>query len=113
MLNDGSQQDVIIVHAGIDPKIDLSSQETKTMITLRNLMDENNPKGEAWAKVWSGKELIVFGHDAKRGIQREEFAIGLDSGCVYGKKLTGIILPEREFVSVDATREHCPIKKKV
>ena len=62
--------------------------------------------------MWQGPELVIFGHDAKRGLQQEENAIGLDSGCVYGKKLTGIILPEREFVFVNAVREHCLIKEK-
>ena len=52
--------------------------------------------------MWQGPELVIFGHDAKRGLQQEEYAIGLDSGYVYGKKLTGMILPERQ----------CLIKKK-
>mmetsp|Transcript_20613 Transcript_20613/g.44778 ORF Transcript_20613/g.44778 Transcript_20613/m.44778 type:complete len:375 (+) Transcript_20613:164-1288(+) len=107
--NNNANQDVIIVHAGLDSTIDLESQETTTMITVRNLIV--NGMSKAWAKIWQGPELIIFGHDAKRGLQREEYAIGLDSGCVYGKKLTGIILPERQFVSVDALREHCTIKK--
>jgi len=108
-------QDVVIVHAGLDPSIPLEQQETQTMITLRNAIAadaDGGNKPKAWAKLWRGPELVIFGHDAKRGLQQEEYAIGLDSGCVYGKKLTGLILPERELVSVDAVREHCPIHKK-
>lgn len=108
--NNDAKQDIIVVHAGLDPAVNLQKQETKTMVTVRNLIV--NEKLKAWAKVWQGPELVIFGHDAKRGLQREEFAIGLDSGCVYGKKLTGIILPEMELVSSDAGAEHCPIKKK-
>eukprot|EP00584_Thalassiosira_punctigera_P025437 CAMPEP_0172548468 /NCGR_PEP_ID=MMETSP1067-20121228/17745_1 /TAXON_ID=265564 ORGANISM="Thalassiosira punctigera, Strain Tpunct2005C2" /NCGR_SAMPLE_ID=MMETSP1067 /ASSEMBLY_ACC=CAM_ASM_000444 /LENGTH=262 /DNA_ID=CAMNT_0013335687 /DNA_START=332 /DNA_END=1120 /DNA_ORIENTATION=- len=121
MLNYGSvreknEQDVIIVHAGLDPAIHMEKQETKTMISVRNLIiDDNNGTAalKAWAKVWRGPELVIFGHDARRGLQQEDYAIGLDSGCVYGKKLTGIILPEKEYVSVNAVREHCPIEEKV
>eukprot|EP00581_Thalassiosira_minuscula_P003440 CAMPEP_0183743746 /NCGR_PEP_ID=MMETSP0737-20130205/65376_1 /TAXON_ID=385413 /ORGANISM="Thalassiosira miniscula, Strain CCMP1093" /LENGTH=450 /DNA_ID=CAMNT_0025979375 /DNA_START=239 /DNA_END=1591 /DNA_ORIENTATION=+ len=108
-------QDVVIVHAGLDPSIPLEQQETQTMITLRNAIAadaDGGNKPKAWAKLWRGPELVIFGHDAKRGLQQEEYAIGLDSGCVYGKRLTGLILPEREVVSVDAVREHCPIRKK-
>ena len=111
MLTNDAKQDVIIVHAGLDPAVDLDQQETETMIILRNIIVDGASK--AWAQMWQGPELIIFGHDAKRGLQREEHAIGLDSGCVYGKKLTGIILPELEMVSVDAVAEHCPIKKRV
>ncbi len=67
---------------------------------------------QPWAKVWNGPQLVIFGHDAKRGIQIEDYAIGLDSGCTYGKKLSGIILPRKDIVSVDAEMIYCPIIKK-
>lgn len=108
----GRERDVIVVHAGLDPVVELERQDIKTMVTLRDLKTADGGESKAWAKVWEGPELVVFGHDAKRGLQIEPHALGLDTGCVYGKKLTGVILPERELVSVDAIREHCPIAEK-
>lgn len=105
------EEDVIVVHAGLDPSIDLEDQETDIMVNARNLPTAEGGS-KPWAKIWPGPQLVIFGHDAKRGLQREEHAVGLDSGCVYGKRLTGIILPELELVSVDAVRVHSPIKKK-
>ena len=57
-----------------------------------------------------GPQRVVFGHDARRGLQRYDgdWAIGLDTGAVYGKQLTGLIYPQRKVVSVKA-QEHCPI----
>jgi hypothetical protein len=62
-----------------------------------------------WASVWKGPQRIIFGHDARRGLQRYDgdWAIGLDTGAVYGRQLTGIILPQRKLISIP-TREHSP-----
>lgn len=110
-------EDVIVVHAGLSPNVSLNDQQTKTMTTIRDMIsisDESNGQEsiESIAKAWRGPELVVFGHDAKRGLQQEKYAIGLDTGCVYGKQLTGIILPERTLVSVDALEVYSPINEK-
>ncbi|KAL7501802.1 hypothetical protein ACHAWX_000364 [Stephanocyclus meneghinianus] len=126
--------DVLVVHAGLSPNIGIEEQNIKTMVTVRafKAMHKHNTTEESnnnallyyenydpsqidqtpipWANAWTGPELVIFGHDAKRGTQVQTHAIGLDSGCVYGNKLTGIILPEKKLVSVDAAKVYCPIK---
>jgi hypothetical protein len=127
--------DTIIVHGGFIPGVELDSQEIETMINVREVTPvckvedvvgfkyhERKDGHEAivsdglvckeprpWANVWKGPERVIFGHDARRGLQRYEgdWAIGLDSGAVYGRGMTAIILPERRLVSID-TQEHCP-----
>ena len=51
-----------------------------------------------WGKVWSGPEHVIFGHDAKRGLQTHTYVTGLDTGVCHGKQSTGIILPDRRLV---------------
>ena len=76
------------------------------MLTIRSIKADGTPSkrvdGEPWASLWPGPELVVFGHDAVRGLQMYEHAVGLDTGCVYGGRLSGYLLPERRLVQVDA-----------
>ena len=126
--SDSFDRDILVVHAGLIPNVSLDNQDIKTMVTVRNLTHiqnngDNSMKQYEYynlsntedipipvAKAFSGPELVVFGHDAKRGIQLEKHAIGLDSGCVYGNKLTGIVFPEKELVSVNASRIYSQVK---
>ena len=128
--NPDTTGDVVVVHAGLIPGVALSEQTTTTMVTLREVVVEssssrssdtstisnnnnNNNSRVPWASVWSGPDTIVFGHDARRGLQQYPWAVGLDTGACYGKQLTGLVLPERTIVQVEALDVHCPIGDKV
>ncbi|KAF0717938.1 Aste57867_2000 [Aphanomyces stellatus] len=106
------QVNAMVVHAGIVPGVSLEEQSLGHLYKMRFLKRssistvtalETKEEGSAlWATQYDGPKLIVFGHDAKAGLQDTPFALGLDTGCCYGKKLTAVILPERRLVSVPA-----------
>jgi len=94
-----------IVHAGVKPGIPLNKQDPDDLLHLRELS-----AGLPWYAEYKNPKLIVFGHWAKRGLVIRENAIGLDTGCVYGGKLTACVLPGRQIVSVDAKKNYSPAK---
>lgn len=94
----------LVVHAGIKPNIPLKMQCRDDLLLLRTL-DE---KGTPWHESYAENKLIVYGHWARQGLKIKPNSIGLDSGCVYGNKLSAVILPEREIVSVSAKKKYCP-----
>ena len=103
------QHNACVVHAGLEPGVPLGEQQKKICLTLRSFDERGRPSNRAregvpWASRWVGPPLVLFGHDALRGLQTYPQAIGLDTGCVYGQFLTGLWLPEKRFVQVRAKR---------
>jgi hypothetical protein len=96
----GLSREHLVVHAGLEPGLPLTEQTVETMTTIRNI--DNQP----WATTHQGPSHVVFGHDAKRGLKLYNYATGLDSGCVYGKKLTGLLLPQNQLLAVPAKAEY-------
>jgi bis(5'-nucleosyl)-tetraphosphatase (symmetrical) len=84
--------------------------------------------GKWWVEVWNQQQedraenermTVVYGHDSKRKIQMKSYSIGLDSGCVNGKKMTALVLQPKDGgkgLRATALEHHlvsvsCPDKK--
>jgi polynucleotide kinase-phosphatase len=55
-----------------------------------------------WASEYRGKAIVVYGHTPVPEAQWLNKTIDIDTGCVFGGKLTALRYPEEELVSVDA-----------
>lgn len=97
----------IIVHAGVRPSIPLSQQDPKDFTELRTLgEDRTNRDGVPWYSEYQGPKKVIFGHWPSAEPRTGPFALGIDSGCVYGFELTAYILETEEFFRVKAAREY-------
>lgn len=101
----------LVVHGGLLPGVALEAQPRHVLLNLRSITADGKPStrvdgGAPWASTYRGRRRVLFGHDALRGLQRYPRALGLDTGCVYGKRLTGAWLGADELVWVDAKREY-------
>ena len=54
---------------------------------------------------------VVFGHWSAMGLLMRDDVIGLDSGCVWGGKLSAVCLEDRRLLQVDCP-EYRPVKEK-
>ncbi len=62
---------------------------------------EDCPEGYSpWDDLVSQDTLIVHGHWARRGHYRNDTALGLDSGCVYGGPLTAWCQDEDRIIQI-------------
>ncbi len=60
-----------------------------------------------WAAEYRGSATVVYGHTP---VPEAEWLTGtadIDTGCVFGGKLTAVRYPEREFVSVPSKETYC------
>lgn len=110
-------------------------------VTKKNKVTRDGDKGTPWSKIWnkqmsrcrgfdgedelndfkkSGYALpcrpttVVYGHAATRGLDVKRWSMGLDTGCLYGRRLTALVLTngtalwdaeERPWLAEDEERE--------
>jgi len=90
-----------IVHAGLEPGVALQDQNPEALTEIRT----------PWYKNYRKERLVFFGHRVMKQPLIQEWkgqpvAVGLDTGCVYGGRLTALVMPEFQFYSVVARRSY-------
>lgn len=121
---DFPQHQVRVVHAGVLPGVPIEEQNPATLMTIRCVSKDGDAiakRGEdLWGAFYAGPPHVVFGHNARPEPQLHAWATGLDTGCVYGGRLTAMVLEDEAtpppasermdvLVSVPARRAYIPI----
>lgn len=101
--------ETIIVHGGFLPGEPWKKQSAEVVTRIQMVDPEGRPQKRSraplsphWSSLWTGPKFVLFGHTPFPEVQKQPFAWGLDTGCVYGGHLTACILPERRIVQVIA-----------
>ena len=113
VLDDGK---LVIAHAGLREEL-----QGRGSGYVRNFALYGETTGEIdkfgfpvryqWANEYRGKAMVVYGHVPVLEAEWLNNTIDIDTGCVFGGKLTALRYPERELVSVDAAKVYCePVK---
>ena len=104
------EPDFLVVHGGLVPQQTPQQTDPWLLMHIRTWdgkgLDLNNPNHPPWYELYQGEKLIVYGHWALQGLNVRSNTIGLDSGCSYGKKLSGLLLPEKNIVQVSAKKNY-------
>ena len=104
VLDDGR---LVVAHAGL--KEDLQgrgSGKVRDFALFGETTGETDefglPVRYNWAAEYRGKAMVVYGHTPVPEPEWLNRTICIDTGCVFGGKLTALRYPERELISVDA-----------
>jgi serine/threonine protein phosphatase 1 len=95
-----SWDDQMVVHGGVDPRRPLDDQPVQELLNTRAIPPENGYDGPFWFDLFEGPPRVFFGHTVLDDPVANEWAVGLDTGCVYGGRLTAYDYYADEFVSV-------------
>jgi serine/threonine protein phosphatase 1 len=82
--------DYIFVHAGLRKKVPLESQKKIDLLWIRDEFISTN---------FNFGKRVIFGHTPFKEPLVQRNKIGIDTGAVYGNRLTCVQLPEIEFYS--------------
>lgn len=106
--------ELMMVHAGLVPGLHPDQTDPWILTTIRTWDGEGedlkHPNNPPWFDLYAGNDLVVFGHWAALGGLNRPRVIGLDTGCVYGGRLSCLLLPERKIVSIPAKKAYASIR---
>lgn len=97
--------DAIVVHGGVDPRRSLAELDAETLRTARAVPSGAGYDGPFWFEQYEGPHLVYFGHTVLEAPYVSDHAVGLDTGCVYGGRLTAIRHGDGQVTSVDGRFE--------
>jgi protein phosphatase len=109
VLDDGK---LVVAHAGMKEEMQgRSSTKVRDFALYGDTTGETDEFGLPvrfdWASEYRGQAIVVYGHTPVPDPDWLNRTVNIDTGCVFGGKLTALRYPEREFVSVPAARTYC------
>lgn len=114
-------EDITVLHGGIQNSMDLKnlSKRDKQKILRMRYLDKNgeyltygqeDENSTFWADSYDGNQgFIIYGHQWFKEIRKNNFSLGIDTGCVYGNKLTAVYFTDVKRIN---TYSFCDISNK-
>src|SRR5690606_7048425 len=108
VLDDGR---CVVAHAGLPERLhNRSSGAVRSFALYGDTTGETDefglPVRYPWANDYRGSAIVVYGHTPVPEAEWINNTICIDTGCVFGGRLTALRYPERELVSVPAVRTY-------
>ena len=108
VLDDGR---LVVAHAGLKEELQgRGSGKVRDFAQYGETTGETDefglPVRYNWAAEYRGKATVVYGHTPVPEPEWLNSTICIDTGCVFGGKLTALRYPEKELVSVQALRTY-------
>ena len=102
---------LVVAHAGLKEKYQgRGSGRVRDFCLYGDTTGETDEYGLPvrlpWANEYRGKAAVVYGHTPTPAVETINNTFCIDTGCVFGGKLTAWRYPEKEIVQVEAQEEY-------
>ena len=103
---------LVVAHAGLPEHLQgRASARVRSFALFGDTTGETDEFGLPvrlnWAAEYRGKAMVVYGHTPVPAAEWLNNTINIDTGCVFGGRLTALRYPEGELLSVPAARTYC------
>ncbi len=103
---------LVVAHAGMKESMQgRGSGQVRSFALYGETTGESDafglPVRYDWASDYRGRATVVYGHTPVPEPEWLNGTINIDTGCVFGGRLTALRYPEKELVSVAAERVWC------
>jgi protein phosphatase len=111
LLLDGGR--LVVAHAGLPEALQGGVGKRVDAFALygdtKGEVDEQGlPVRGDWAADYAGRAHVVYGHTPAEAAVWVNRTVNIDTGCVFGGRLTALRWPEKELVAVPAARQYAP-----
>ncbi len=108
VLDDGK---LVVAHAGLKEELQgRASSAVRAFALYGETTGETDafglPVRYDWASEYRGRAMVVYGHTPVPEAEWTNRTMCIDTGCVFGGKLTALRYPEKEIVQVAAQRTY-------
>ena len=102
---------LVVAHAGLKEKYQgRASGRVRDFCLYSDTTGETDEYGLPvrlpWANEYRGQAMVVFGHTPTPEVAVINHTFCIDTGCVFGGKLTALRYPEKEMVQIEAREEY-------
>lgn len=108
--------ELVVAHAGLPE--DLQGRvggQVRNIALYGEKIGENDEYGvpirRNWAEEYRGQAFVVYGHSPVEEPVFYHNTIDIDTGCVFGGRLTALRYPERTLVSVPARQTYAELRR--
>jgi serine/threonine protein phosphatase 1 len=101
-----SWEDALVVHGGIDHREPVEDHGLTDVLNTRSLAPDGGYDRPYWFETRREGPRVFFGHTVLSEPFVADHAVGLDTGCVYGGRLTAYDYRADELIAVEPRETH-------